>query len=325
MPPPRVRISANLLQQPRHRLAVGMKTQRTPTTPTTTFLLSMEPPPPSSSRRTACDRDKFVSKVLLPAIIGKSCPICLTHIYDRRASVLTVCLHAYCTHCIRKWSNLKRNCPLCSSHFDSWFCRISLPSRRFRTERLRPLGDAGKITPESRQMVIRRWREESSCLNGRSRPLPWRRSFGRPGSVHPDVVAERALQWRASIYNRRLQAVPLSARNRLEQDMSRNKTGGKERLLCRIEPWVRRELQAILGDPDPSVIVHVTTSHFISHLEKKFTTSSAHCDGDNYHLAPLRPFLQEWTGMFWHELRCFAESSFTMETYDTVVEYKRLE
>lgn len=72
----------------------------------------------------------------------------------------------------------------------------------------------------------------------------------------------------------------------------------KEKMLQRIEPWIRRELQAILGDPDPSIIVHVVTSLFIS----ENTHSTQQYAGDDF-LAPLRPFLHEHAEMFWHELR----------------------
>ena len=76
-------------------------------------------------------------------------------------------------------------------------------------------------------------------------------------------------------------------------------TGRKEQILQRIEPWIRRELQAILHDPDPTIIVHVATSLYLSSIEKKPRLS----DSDDTLLAPLQPFLHEWTTTFWHELR----------------------
>ena len=88
----------------------------------------------SSSSRT--NSEKMVKKVIWPAIRGQSCPICLKDLEARRAAVLTACNHAYCVECIRKWSSLKRKCPLCNAHFDSWFCNISLSSRTFYKERL---------------------------------------------------------------------------------------------------------------------------------------------------------------------------------------------
>ena len=86
------------------------------------------------------------------------------------------------------------------------------------------------------------------------------------------------------------------------QNLSGN-NGIKERILQRIEPWIQRELQAILGNSDPSIIVRVATSIYISSLEEKVNVSSGQPDmGDNF-LAPLQPFLLERTNMFWHELR----------------------
>lgn len=82
------------------------------------------------------NREKFFREVVWPAIRGKSCPICLKELEARRAAVLTVCTHAYCVECIRKWSSLRRKCPLCNADFDSWFCKINLSSRAFYKEKL---------------------------------------------------------------------------------------------------------------------------------------------------------------------------------------------
>ncbi|KAM7485115.1 hypothetical protein LguiA_001124 [Lonicera macranthoides] len=298
----------------------------------------------SSSRRSSNRhvsptlRDKLLSKRIALSILDKSCAICLRHVDDHRAAVITACMHAYCIECIRKWSNLKRNCPLCNSHFDSWFFRINLASSTFHKERLPPLVDeARKVNHHvdvyerrtnrltrrfTEQRIIRRPREEQYTGSWPSAPLPRRRSFGRLGRLPRNVIAERVLQWRTSIYDQHLQALPCPTRNCLKQAVAEKKVA-KERILEKIEPWIRRELQAILCDPDPSVIVHVATSLFISSLEETRRVSSGESSvADNY-LNPLQPFLLERTDPFWHELRCFAESSFNMETYDTVVDYER--
>lgn len=276
----------------------------------------------SFSRKSPSSKTKFLRRVILPAIRGQYCPICLEYLHGRTSAVLTACNHAYCEHCIRKWSFFRRKCPLCNSDFDSWFSRISLSSGKFHRHRLPPLE-----TTSSRNF---RFEEEEEgprriAINSsrrRTTPVPWRRSFGRVGSVGADVIAQRKLQWRASIYERRLKAVPSTSIDRVDQNVSGN-SGARERILRRIEPWVRRELQAVLGDPDPSVIVHVATSLYIATLEKKFHCTSGQPgpgQGDQF-LTELRAFLLNKTDLFWHEFRCFAESSFTMETYDAVVEY----
>ncbi|KAK6930121.1 hypothetical protein RJ641_004215, partial [Dillenia turbinata] len=141
--------------------------------------------------------------------------------------------------------------------------------------------------------IIRRSRTEVNRVNQRNRPLPWRRSFGRPGS-EPSNVAE----WRASIYKRGLEAIPINPK----ENVTPGNNAVKQRILQRIEPWILRELEAVLNDPDPDVIVHVATSLYISHVERKARTPSGRIgDNDNF-ISPLRPFLYEHTTLFWHEL-----------------------
>ena len=77
----------------------------------------------------------------------------------------------------------------------------------------------------------------------------------------------------------------------------------KQRILHRIEPWIQRELQAILEDPDPSVIVHVASSLFIASLERRSDVQSVQLGVEDHFLQLLRRFLHGWTNMFWHELR----------------------
>lgn len=86
------------------------------------------------------------------------------------------------------------------------------------------------------------------------------------------------------------------------QNISGN-IGAKERIVLRIGPWIRRELQAILGDPDPSVIVHVASSLFIASLENNINVHSEQLNFEDESIASLRRFLDDRTSMFWHELR----------------------
>ncbi|XP_024995807.1 E3 ubiquitin-protein ligase Topors [Cynara cardunculus var. scolymus] len=277
------------------------------------------------------NRERFLNKHLGPAIMGKSCPICLCRIEE--AALITVCLHAYCTNCIRKWSNLKRKCPLCNAPFASLFVGIDFNSRTFRTIHLSALREyGGKFNTNigdldgrrrdfmAQRRVIGISREELNVVNRRTRALPRQRSFGQSKMLPPGVNKERILQWRTSIYEQNLRAVPCPSRGSLEQGvMGRN--SNRERLLKRIEPWIHRELHAALGDPDPTILVHLVTSIFISSLEEAHKVPSRPSGVEKKYLEPLQPFLFERTSTFWHELRCFAESSFNMETYDTVVKY----
>nr|AAC79620.1 putative RING zinc finger protein [Arabidopsis thaliana] len=261
---------------------------------------------PSSSRHLRSPESiaKFAGRAIFPALQGKSCPICLENLTERRsAAVITVCKHGYCLACIRKWSSFKRNCPLCNTRFDSWFIVSDFASRKYHKEQLPILRDRETLTyhrnnPSDR----RRSRDVLENSSSRSRPLPWRRSFGRPGSVPDSVIFQRKLQWRASIYTKQLRAVRLHSR-RLELSLAVNDYT-KAKITERIEPWIRRELQAVLGDPDPSVIVHFASALFIKRLERennRQTGQTGMLVEDE--VSSLRKFLSDKVDIFWHELR----------------------
>ncbi|XP_073123475.1 uncharacterized protein [Henckelia pumila] len=266
-----------------------------------------------------CSRNSNL-KLLADAVVGKSCPICLCQVQIRSAVVLP-CTHAYCIGCISRWSQLKRSCPLCNARFSSWFCST------LGKQILLPLGCGETVHSSHRdrrdallRRLIRNSRQHPSRLS-QNKQLPNRRSFGHVNDEGVDVIHERIKQWRASIYEQRLRAVPPSTKCGLMQRISEC-TDAKKMMLRRIEPWIKRELQAVLKDPDPTVIVHVATSLFILRYKKKTDNFRGQVGIESDYLAPLRPFLQEHADLFWHELRCFAESSFSMEAYDKVVEYK---
>ncbi|XP_071737305.1 uncharacterized protein [Rutidosis leptorrhynchoides] len=291
----------------------------------------------SSSRysgRSLCayvNHERFVRTKIEPAIEkGKSCTICINEIH--KPAVITVCLHAYCTNCIRKWSTEKRKCPLCNAQFDSLFVEIDLNSKTYRTLHLSAVrvsdtklnnynfGSRRNFAAQRRAIGISR--VERNAVNRRTRPLPRQRSFGKSSMLSPNARQERILQWRASIYEQNLRAELCPSRSSLKQFQSfTGRSGFKERIVQIIEPWIFRELDAILGDPNPAVLVHLVTSLYISSLEERQQGPSGRCSVENNYLERLQPFLLERTCTFWHELGCFAESSFNMETYDTVVKY----
>ncbi|CAH9071827.1 unnamed protein product [Cuscuta europaea] len=217
------------------------------------------------------------------AITQKSCPICLCEIKPRRVASLPLCRHVFCADCICRWSGYKRVCPLCKAEFGSSLFIIDLSSQTLVKEVLKA-------------------------------PLNYRPTVGF-SAPQRNALAE------LSIYERKLQAVPFESKNRVLEKKEHN-SRVKSMVIQRVEPWIHRELEAILKDPNPSIIVHVVTSVLVSTIERGTIVSSEEPGTRDELLAPLRPFLHEKTEHFWHELRCFAESSFSIETYDTVVEYR---
>ncbi|KAK7848251.1 cytochrome c biogenesis protein ccsa [Quercus suber] len=146
-----------------------------------------------------------------------------------------------------------------------------------------------KVVMSKPSSSIRRIRNELNSLSWQPRSLLWRRSFGRPGSVPLDVIAERKLQWPfiADVCGLFLHLPKIV-------NVSGN-IGAKERRVQRIGPWIRRELQAILGDPGPSVIVHVASSLFIASLENNISVHSEQLNVEDESIAPLHRFLDDRT------------------------------
>ncbi|CAL5415763.1 unnamed protein product [Camellia sinensis] len=275
----------------------------------------------SSSRRSllhthtsTTSPQRFLSKRIEPAIRGKSCTICLNHIDHRRAAVITACLHAYCVDCIRRWSDLKRNCPLCNAVFDAWFSQINLSSRTFLKHKLPEISeDIRKLNVEalrSRRRVLVAERRGSSEDQGKNLIV----SMGERGLCRDKDGLEGQDQSLLILLLREFFSGVLAYTSNtcglflvfLRVVLSGNTAGNngvKDRILKRIEPWIHRELKAILGDPDPSIIVHVASSLFISGLEEKHEVPSKQFVLEDNFIEPLRPFLHERTNMFWHELR----------------------
>ena len=98
---------------------------------------------PSNSRNnlksSSCSSSSSKRNRISESIKGKSCAICLNQISGHRPAVINHCLHAYCLACLLRWSHYKRTCPLCNSHFDSYFSPSSISSSSFHLHHLLPL------------------------------------------------------------------------------------------------------------------------------------------------------------------------------------------
>ncbi|CAL5223157.1 g5626 [Coccomyxa viridis] len=101
----------------------------------------------------------------------------------------------------------------------------------------------------------------------------------------------------------------------------------EERKQHRLDAWVDRELRALLQTDDVAIVRAyvmglVRGIGFVVHQDGaegsgEQAASSARTDAT----AALKPFLHEHAAHFWHELRCFAAVSVSMQTYDRLVVY----
>jgi PWI domain len=86
----------------------------------------------------------------------------------------------------------------------------------------------------------------------------------------------------------------------------------KPDVLQKVRPWITRELTAILGVPDVSVV----TALVISLLKKNIHSAEAHEE--------LEEFMGDNVDIFVHELACFASSSHKdISLYDKYVRYDK--
>lgn len=277
------------------------------------------------------------------AMDDQPCPICLSPIHPAHLAVLCWCMHRFCTHCIQKWSLVKPFCPLCKQTFHGWYFNIRSPSefdRQAVTSTATPLSSTNHRSGPSG--VRRRTERQPTSMSRhnfkRSLPLQWRRSFRFSRKTAPRDLeinaegraTEEALRWRASIYRKSLRAVPVHVDRRMHVKQAPvSSPERKARIERRLEPWIRRELQALTDDSDPSLLVHFVLSLWIVVLtQREGNEENRSNSNDRFEDAQavkhLEPFLEERASAFWHELRCFAESPYSLRTYDSVVAYRKV-
>ncbi|KAH9328736.1 hypothetical protein KI387_000844, partial [Taxus chinensis] len=252
---------------------------------------------------------------------SSGCPICLGDIDRSQLAVLTLCMHEFCLKCIETWSTLQRKCPLCKRGFDGWFYDIQ-GSHNYREKRLLPLREKPQSSVDGNslrhsgetdyQRTSQNARVQMFGNQRGTRPLPRRRNFGNSRfisslerrRIEEERAAKRAIRWRASIYKKGLRAIPprLQKKTIIRENIIDN-LAERERLERRLEPWIRRELEAILGVQDLTILVHLVFSLLFAKLKKREPKQNMDlmC-GENEFIRQLEPFLGDKASLFWHEL-----------------------
>lgn len=86
----------------------------------------------------------------------------------------------------------------------------------------------------------------------------------------------------------------------------------------RIKHWITRDLQALLGEDDVSLLAdHVRG--VLAEAARRRHEGQAEVDAWAHH--QLRPYVGSSVAHFWHEVRCFAGCPYTVQTYDSMVRY----
>ncbi|CAD7704315.1 unnamed protein product [Ostreobium quekettii] len=285
-----------------------------------------------------------------------TCPICLVDIEEARAKAVTVpCRHRFCLGCLLQWADIKRNCPVCKGTLEGYrfFIQGDTCSQQHtfphededcRITAVQPLGQSQtQVSGTSQVSRLRAVQSRPYCSRLRQ-SVPGRSSLAfraRCGYRDEDTSLRR----RRAVYSKGLCAVSSGVNRSLRYSLQTRRE--EERL----EAWIKREFQAILGAQDPSmltafVMALVRSYGFSRHQASSFARPSGAAGvatrmqqqqqqqeglcqmrGSRQPLvvsdpvSALEPILQSRAARFWHELRCFAWSGLKMGTYDSVVQY----
>jgi E3 ubiquitin-protein ligase Topors len=202
---------------------------------------------------------------------GDVCAICLGPFESM--SMADACFHRFCFVCLLQWCNITPSCPLCKARvrYILYDLTADYQYRRFDLQELSRCGTLGSRSVEKFPTEAHRRRR---------------------------TVYTRGL--RASIPTSTRKTVPLTPRTFSESLWDK-----------KIGPWVKRELQALLKDEDPSLILLL-----VKNLLQKLEPNSKEFKDR------IREFLENDTDTFVHELLTFASSPYDMYTYDRLVSYE---
>eukprot|EP00741_Cyanophora_paradoxa_P013919 tig00020723_g13436.t1 len=222
------------------------------------------------------------------------CPICLEQ--TQNTALADQCFHAFCFACILQWAEVTARCPLCKQPFRSVIHSI-VSDREYRRyylpESLLDSGDGPKREP----------RPQSAFAGGLPRRVHSRPAWGQ--SAQPPAACS-AVEARRAVYQRGVPCQTLMSAH--ARPPIRPATFREPVLRRKLEPWLRRELQAALEEDDVDALDMMC--HFVFSLLGQHEIASPRVREE------LQPFLLGKTGLFLHELEAFARSPYDQRTYD---------
>jgi len=145
------------------------------------------------------------------------CPICLEHFSNK--TMLNPCYHAFCYICIKKWSNVSQNCPLCKQSFD------------FAIYNIKDEYNFDKV-----------YFSEKEILNKK-------KNYYRISSNEDDI------EYRRNIYDKGFYAKQTEKYKVLNENQTYlNYLTKNKAKFNRIIPWIERDLKAILRMDDIDIV-----------------------------------------------------------------------
>jgi len=207
-----------------------------------------------------------------------TCPICLEYFSNK--TLLNPCYHSFCYICIKKWSKVSQQCPLCKQTYNFAIFNIK---------------------DEYNFDKVYFGEKEEEYNKNHKYSLPFSSSSGHLNPSEKDEIEYRREVYRQGLYSKQTEKYNVLKENQTFIDyFSKNKAK-----FNRIIPWIERDLKAILHTQDIGTI-----RDFILSVLKTYDLNSEEAK------IQIAPFLTTKTNHFIHELKCFINSPFNIKTYD---------
>lgn len=250
------------------------------------------------------------------------CPICLGKLDN--TSFTDSCFHQFCFTCLKEWTKVKPECPLCKQKYTSILFNVTSyekyeqisvadiqsanqaenPHHRFRYRTT--------LTVERRLMLdfpdaARSHIEHDYTLMRPSRTTTTRTHWRRQRE-------SATSDFRRNVYMNGLRALEFRDQRMRERDITPEFFTRNPATLHRLVPWLNRELNALLNNDNNNRQQFLMD--FILGLIKTYPISSEEFYNHIY------PYLGRRTRQFMHEFETFAKSPYNISAYDQNIVYE---
>lgn len=261
------------------------------------------------------EKESETASISRPSSPEQNCSICLGDLQNK--SFTDSCFHMFCFVCLKEWSKVKAECPLCKQKFQNIIYNVKSYDKYDRyniaeEEANRNQWECDRTRFRYRTTLTFERRLTFAPEHNYTQPI------GRPSSVttrsHWQRYREPATsEFRRRLYNNGMRATEITDRRLRVRDVTPSFYRRNPATTHRLVPWLNRELNSILfNQPDHVQLV----MEIIMGLIKTYAIDSEEFYQHVY------PYVGRHTRHFMHEFLCFAKSPYNMATYDSHVIYQ---
>ncbi|XP_002129481.2 uncharacterized protein LOC100178429 [Ciona intestinalis] len=262
-------------------------------------------------------KKKLPLKSSSPSKSPERCPICLSP--PENKAITDTCFHAFCFSCLKEWSKVKVECPLCKSKFrhiiynvvadddyDEFLVPVPLENDNEPHERLyHRLSHWSSNEPSfgfSNWMLshMQEWREQIQLRQENTRAATM-------ACTDVELIRRRRQHYRNGTM------VVHVDNNKQVRDISTTFYQDNPAQLHRLVPWLKRELVILFG-ANSVYLVNCLCDTILGSIRSVGITSSEF-------YALIHPYFGEMTDHFINELISYAKSPHDLSSYDRHAHY----